>query len=398
MADFWGEEIEKYRRELENSVIPFWASHCLDREVGGFFTCLDRDGSVYDKTKYLWMQWRIVYLFAELYRSEYGEDKQSYLTIARDGFDFLTTHGRAPDGSYYFSLNGRGEPATAPFSIFSNCFAAMGAAALYRATGEKRYRDEAESAMRIYIDLIPNPKRQWEKALPGKTKYLSFGSYMILANLGCVMADCLQTDRYEKESREAIDFVMDKFWKPQYGAIFENILPDGSVDLESSEGRHLNPGHGLESMWFVMNYAEKHNDRALIERAAECTEALLKLGSDPEYGGIYYFMDVLGKPHMELQYDMKLWWPHCEAILASLYAYRLTGRVQFKEWFEKLDRWSFQHFADPEYGEWFGYLNRRGEVTHTLKGGKWKTMFHLPRMLLVALEQMKQIREMELGK
>lgn len=94
---------------------------------------------------------------------------------------------------------------------------------------------------------------------------------------------------------------------------------------------------------------------------------------------------------MELHWDMKLWWPHNEAMLAALFAFRLTGEQRFINYFVKTDQWAWQHFRDAEYGEWFGYLNRRGEPTHTLKGGKWKTFFHLPRYLMVSIEQMKKI-------
>ena len=154
----WQPVIERYERDLLESVIPFWEKHCVDRDYGGYFTCLDRDGSVYDPTKYMWMQWRIVYMFATLYRSEYGAGREDWLKIAADGYDFLTKHGRLADGSYYFELNRRGEPAMGPFSIFTDCFAAMGAAAMYQATGEERYRAEAESAMASYIRRIPIPR------------------------------------------------------------------------------------------------------------------------------------------------------------------------------------------------------------------------------------------------
>ncbi len=387
----WQPVIERYERELLESVIPFWEKHCVDREYGGYFTCLDRDGSVYDPNKYMWMQWRIVYMFATLYRSEYGAGREDWLKIAADGYDFLTKHGRLADGSYYFELNRRGEPAMGPFSIFTDCFAAMGAAAMYQATGEERYRAEAESAMASYIRRIPNPKGVYEKNLPGKEQYLSHGSYMILANLGCVMAECLGTDRYDGECRRAIDTVMNKFFHPELRVIFENVRPDGSFDLETCEGRFVNPGHGLESMWFMMNYAEAHGDRELIRRAADYVDALFQFVTDREYGGIFYFMDALGKPHLELQHDMKLWWPHNEATIAALYAYRLTGEEKFLKYFEEIDRYSFAHFRDPEYGEWFAYLNRRGEPTHMLKGGKWKTFFHLPRCLLTSVRQMKKM-------
>ena len=186
--------------------------------------------------------------------------------------------------------------------------------------------------------------------------------------------------------------VLGKFWNEEYHVLFENVNPDGTFDLDSCEGRFINPGHGLESMWFVMNYAERRKDQAMIRRAADIVKALLEFGTDREYGGIYYFMDVLGKPHLELQWDMKLWWPHNEATLATLFACRLTGDKYYWERFKEIDRWSWSHFKDPEYPEWFAYLNRRGEPTHMLKGGKWKTMFHLPRCLYTAVNQMKLMK------
>ena len=393
----WQPVIDRYENELLHSVIPFWEKYCIDREYGGFFSCLDRDGSVYDTNKYMWMQWRIVYLFATLYRTPYGEGREDWLRIARDGFDFLTKYGRLDDGSYYFELNRKGEPAMGPFSIFSDCFAAMGAAALYHATGEDRYRAEAESAMASYIRRIPNPKGRYEKSLPGKEKFLSHGSYMILANLGCVMAECLGTSRYEADCRTAIDTVMDRFYNPELKVVMENVRPDGTFDLESCEGRFVNPGHGLESMWFMMRYAEAHGDEALIRRAAGYADDLFRFGWDRKNGGIFYFMDALGKPHLELQWDMKLWWPHNEATIAALYAYRLTGEERFLRMFEEVDAYAFSHFPDPEYGEWYGYLNRYGEPTHLLKGGKWKTFFHVPRSLLISIQQMKLLQQAERG-
>jgi N-acylglucosamine 2-epimerase len=175
--------------------------------------------------------------------------------------------------------------------------------------------------------------------------------------------------------------------------IFENINVDGSFDLDSCEGRFINPGHGLESMWFILNYAEKHGRQDLIERACNYIYALYEFGLDREHGGLYYFMDALNKPHIELQWDMKLWWVHNEALIAALYAWRLSGNAKFKQMFEDLDAWTWKHFPDPEYGEWFGYLNRRGEPTHMLKGGKWKTFFHLPRFLLTCIGQLKLLKE-----
>jgi N-acylglucosamine 2-epimerase len=78
---------------------------------------------------------------------------------------------------------------------------------------------------------------------------------------------------------------------------------------------------------------------------------------------------------------MKFWWPHCEAIIATLLAWSLTGDEKYARWHQQVHEWSFRHFADPEFGEWYGYLHRDGRVSAPLKGNMWKGPFHLPRML-----------------
>ena len=348
-------------------------------------------GTVYDTTKYMWMQWRIVYMFGEFYASEYK--KENFLKIASDGFDFLYSKGRAEDGSYYFALNRAGEPIISQYNVFSDCFAAMGAAEMYRATGEKKYYDAAREAMDSYLKRVDsgNPAGRWNKSMPARQSYQALGHYMMIANLALVMKRGLGISDYDKAGAEALDLVLDKFWNEEYQVVFENILPDGSFDLESCQGRMLNPGHVLEAMWFMLDYMNETGNTSRQNEVLKIIEATLNFGWDKEFGGIFYFMDVLGKPHLELQHDMKLWWVHNEAIIACLYAYKVTRDEKFLNWFYKLDDWTWRHFPDPEYGEWFAYLNRRGEPTHMLKGGKWKTFFHLPRCLFMSAKLMKEI-------
>jgi len=238
---------------------------------------------------------------------------------------------------------------------------------------------------------MDNPKGRWEKSLPGKPKRLSLGHFMMLANLGAVMKELLGSEEYEKDADNAVNTVLERFWNPERKILFENINADGSFDLDSCEGRFVNPGHGLESMWFVLQYAERKNRPDLIRKAAEIIRGIFEFGTDREQGGLFYFMDALGKPHIELQWDMKLWWPHCEALIAAFYACRLTGDGYFLDRFREVDAYSWAHFRDEQHPEWFAYLNRAGVPTHTLKGGKWKSFFHLPRALYFCIGEMKKI-------
>ena len=77
----------------------------------------------------------------------------------------------------------------------------------------------------------------------------------------------------------------------------------------------------------------------------------------------------------------KLWWVHIETLITMIKGYQLTGRQECLEWFNRVHDYVWSHFADPEHPEWFGYLNRQGEVLLPLKGGKWKGCFHVPRGL-----------------
>ena len=390
----WKKYIAKYENELNSSVIPFWMNHCVDEKYGGYFTSLDRDGSVYDTMKYMWMQWRIVYMFSEIYLS--GNKNPEFVKIAEDGFKFLYKYGRDGNGMYYFALNRKGVPAMAPYSLFSDCFAAMGCAKLYKITKKQKYADAAEEAMNHYLERAKsgNSALQWNKSLEGKASYLSLGHYMMMANLGLIMNECLGGNEFTGAMDTAVDMVLNKFYSPEFGLVFENMPAKGSKpDLESSIGRQMNPGHVLEAMWFLLNYLENvPGSEKQIQGILNIISNTLDFGWDQKYGGIYYFMDALGKPHIELQHNMKLWWVHNEATLACLYAYSVSGDKKFSRWFRKVDGWMWKHFPDPEYGEWFAYCDRQGNVTHSLKGGKWKTFFHVPRCLLFAAERMKKIQ------
>jgi N-acylglucosamine 2-epimerase len=180
--------------------------------------------------------------------------------------------------------------------------------------------------------------------------------------------------------KRSVHEVMDIFRDPDTGLIYEFVQPDGSFH-DSFDGRLLNPGHGIEAMWFMMDIGVKNNDQFLIDKAADSVLKLLKYSWDTKYGGLFYFMDVKGYPPQQLEWDQKLWWVHLETLIALAKGYALTGKQPLWDWYQKVHEYTWSRFPDPEYGEWFGYLNRQGDPLLTLKGGKWKGCFHVPRAL-----------------
>ena len=120
--------------------------------------------------------------------------------------------------------------------------------------------------------------------------------------------------------------------------------------------------------------------------------ATLESAWDEEYGGIFYFMDAEGRPPQQLEWDQKLWWVHLETLVALAKGYAATGSEACARWFGRVHDYAWGHFRDAEYGgEWFGYLNRRGERLLELKGGKWKGCFHVPRALYLCYRQFEAL-------
>ena len=368
----------QYKTELLDSVVPFWMNHSKDSEFGGYFTCLDRYGKVFDTDKFMWLQGREVWLFSMLYNKV--EKRSEWLDMALHGAEFMKKYGMDAQGNWYFSLTRQGKPLIQPYNIFSDCFAAMAFSELYKATSDENHKKLALDTFSNILDRQNNPKGIYTKAYPGTRPLKSFSLPMILCNLSLIMEDLLGTEQVNKTIQPLIHEVMEVFYDKNSGLILENVTPEGNFS-DSFEGRLLNPGHSNESMWFMMDLAVRNNDKALIDKCVEILLRTTEKGWDKKHGGIFYFLDLKGHPVQQLEWDQKLWWVHIETLISMAKAYRLTGNEACKNWFETIHDYSWKHFKDPEYAEWFGYLNRQGDPLLELKGGKWKGCFHVPRGL-----------------
>ena len=378
---------EQYKTALLNDVIPFWERHSIDWEQGGYFTCLDRTGNIYDTDKFIWLQNRQVWLFSMLYNQL--EQREDWLKIAANGASFLAKHGRDAEGNWYFALDRAGKPLVQPYNIFSDCFAAMAFSKYALASGEDWAKAVALQAYNNVLRRKDNPKGSYNKAYPGTRSLKSLAVPMILANLSLEMEWLLPGGQLEDMLATTVQEVMG-FLDRDRGLMYENVAPDGS-HVDCFEGRLLNPGHGIEAMWFIMDIADRRGDTNTINQAVDVVLQILTVAWDAEYGGLYYFMDADGHPPQQLEWDQKLWWVHLESLVALAMGYRLTQREACWEWYQKLHAYTWSHFADPAYGEWFGYLDRRGEVLLNLKGGKWKGCFHVPRALYLCWQQFEAL-------
>lgn len=381
---------EQYKNELFENVIPFWLKCSQDLECGGYFTCLERDGKVFDTDKFIWLQGREVWLFSMLYNKV--EKNEKWLDCAVQGGEFLKKYGHDGHYNWYFSLDRKGNPLVEPYNIFSYTFATMAFGQLSLATGNQEYADIAKKTFEIILSKVDNPKGKWNKIHPGTRELKNFALPMILCNLALEIEHLLDSSYLEQTMNTCIHEVMDVFCRPELGGlIVENVNLDGSLS-DSFEGRQITPGHAIEAMWFIMDLGERLHRPDLIEKAKETALMMVEYGWDKEFGGLFYFMDRMGYPTQQLEWDQKLWWVHIETLISMLKGYQLTGDERCLEWFEKVHSYVWSNFKDPLYPEWFGYLDRRGETLLPLKGGKWKGCFHVPRGLYQCWQVLDQIK------
>jgi N-acylglucosamine 2-epimerase len=381
LADF-------YLKQLRDDCIPFWFPRAVDEEHGGFLHCFDHDGTLVDSDKSVWAQGRMTWMLLALYLDL--EARPEWLQWAENGLHFLENRCVDPaDGRLFFHVTREGQPIRKRRYAFSETFAAISCAAHAAATRSDRSAARAHECFNRFTDWHFTPDR-----IPPK-----FADTRPLTGIGPRMIALVTAQEMElrlgrsPETSRWIDRCLEEmetlFVKPDLQVVMEQVRPDGSIS-DHFDGRTLNPGHAIENSWFIMEEGRRRNDSRLIRLGCNMLDWMWDRGWDDDHGGIFYFRDLHHGPVQEYWHAMKFWWPHDEALIATLMAHRLTGESRYLDMHETCRKWSFKHFADPVNGEWFGYLHHDGTPSNTLKGNLWKSFFHHPRALFLCHQLARQ--------
>ena len=368
---------DTYRSELLDNVMPFWMEHGLDRENGGVYTCLDRDGALMDTTKSVWFQGRFGFICAYAYN--HVEQRPEWLEASLSCIRFLEEHCVDTDGHKFFTVTAQGEGIQKRRYVFSECFCAMAMAEYAKATGSREYAEKALLEFQNIRRMMATPG-----FLPAKTTVAgrSHSITMMLINVAVIVKQVIAHPALDEQIRLSLDNIERYFLHPEYKALLESVDPEGGL-IDTIAGRTINPGHCIETAWFILEAAAREgDDDHLKELALQIFDWSFEWGWDKTYGGIINFRDCKNFPPQDYSQDMKFWWPQCETIIASLYAYKVTRDRKYLRIHRMANEWAYAHLKDNEYGEWYGYLHRDGTVAQDAKGNIFKGPFHIPRMLI----------------
>ena len=425
---YWKKWADKCRSDLTTDIMPFWLKYGWDRKNGGVYTCVDRDGKLMDPTKSGWFQGRFAFTCSYAYNAVKKDKK--YLAAAKSTLDFIEAHLFDKRGRAYFSLKADGTPLRMRRYVFSECFAAIAMSEYAKALSGKLGRDASALAMlglARYESRAPLARRLRPQASAGVSERRPYQSSeaakyaakalalfkrikkfmadpkmmpakfeptfeaqghsltMILINVALRLKDVCDDPILDEQIAESIRLLKDNFVHPEFKALLETVGPNGEF-IDTMIGRTINPGHAIETSWFLMEVAEKSGDKELLKLALTILDWSLAWGWDKKYGGIISFRDCKNFPPQCYEQDMKFWWPQCETLIATQYAWNLTKNNKWLNWHKKMREWTYKRMPDKKYGEWYGYLHRDGTVAQPAKGNLFKGPFHIPRMMTKSIE------------
>jgi N-acylglucosamine 2-epimerase len=294
----------------------------------------------------------------------------------------------------YFTVTADGRELQKRRYYFSETFAAIGCAELYKATGDRAVLESAEKYFNVAYECFTGVRKNPPKINPDNIDSKALSPVMIMLATAQVLRSIPEVfDKYNKICSECLEEILNGGYLTER-ALLESVTKKGEF-VDSPNGRIVNPGHSLEAAWFIMAEGLVTGNNDAVEKAKHIIDITLPLGIDKKHGGIIAFTDIDGKPPVQLEWDMKLWWPQCEAMIALRLAYIHYKDEKYNALYNEIKDYCEKYFCDNESGEWYGYLHYDNTVSTTLKGNIFKGPFHIPRlyMIMASMDETNDILE-----
>ncbi|MFP4501275.1 MAG: AGE family epimerase/isomerase [Candidatus Hydrogenedentota bacterium] len=399
--------IARYRYDLFDDFLPFMHEHIIDHKHGGFMTNANRAGEQVTTNKRSRYEGRGIWVYAHLYRTLAPEKK--YIEAARKSVEFImAAKPEGKDALWPNQLTRTGEPLEdegmliagkrykSGGEIYDDLFLANGLAEYARATGKERYRQEA-------LDILAKCERLFEQEDYAPTAPLVYmggmeapvlpgcrplGVWMVMIRLATQMLRAGDNKHLQALADRCVESIM----KHHYDAKFDLLLEVLNHDMTKPDNAYAQlvyTGHGIETLWMVMDEAVRRKDRGLFDDAARLFKRTLEVAWDDVYQGWYR-----GCRHV----DENIWildkacWVQEEALIGLMMIIEHTGAQWAKDWFERGYTYVIDNFPLAEHGypiwdlypdRWVTFVEDFDRVGH----------FHHPRHLMLNLEALQRIEE-----
>ncbi|WP_128545394.1 AGE family epimerase/isomerase [Larkinella soli] len=364
----------QYQEALFRTILPFWITHSRDLTCGGYYNALTDQGVVFDTDKLVALQAQQVWGFSFLHHQV--DAIPEWLSLARHGVDFLLKHGRQPDGRWLDTVDRRGRPVTPARTVVPDCSAVMAFARFFRCSGDEEHALTAQQTLHRLLEVRQNQRERWEAELGGfrQFKHLSEPMMVLKAVIEC--QSLLSPEFFKQTLETVIAEIQNEFYDKRINLLRENVLPEGAF-CDCTTGRRLHGGYVFETAGYLLEAAELTGNRRLAQQAVQMALHLAEICWDEPSGGFIQYADLKDRPGIYSEWDRKIWWTHTEALSVFVRGYHHTRMNDCLKWFQKVHSYTWQHFPDKDYKEWFGILDRKNEPVLTSKATPQKGCYHL---------------------
>lgn len=411
LADF-------YTKQIKENLLPFWIAKAIDYEYGGYFTCFDNYGKeLLSHDKYTWSQGRMIWILSRLSTMNdifNLDERNKFLELAKSGVNFLMKNSVLDNGNCTFIMERDGSPKKQvgmqdyDISFYADCFVLLGISEYGMVSNSAECLAFCKKLYRSVMDRFESDNLKTEP-YPVPEGYLMHGIYMILLNTSHELANFYKSmgDSMWKEADSNAESFMEKIINDFIDSnfiLYEMIPKHGIKDKSLLFERYINPGHAIEDMWFVIHYAKEKNMTKIIVKATNVIKRMFNIGWDNKYGGLFLFSDSDGgipkgsinktmKEHpmtkkIQNDWNSKLWWPHSEALYSTLLSYYLTEDKEFMFLYEKVHKYTFDVFPNPDesVGEWIQIRDRFGNPEDKIVALSVKDPFHIIRNFILIID------------
>lgn len=405
------EKIESWLLEVQDhfrdELLPFWMTHGVDTESGGFLTYLDRNGRpTGDTVKTLVCQTRMIYTFSSVHRAGFGEGKA--LEIAERGLDFLLDHfWDDKHGGWFWTTERDGTPINVGKIGYGHTLAMYALSEYGMASGDLRGMEWAVKTYEVLQSLAADVlnggyyeffERDWQKKPPGRGggDRKSFDVHMHMMEAFTNLYEASGAAIYHERTREVIELIFRYMmhpehgtgiaqfspdWQPQRAIIFDNVW-GSDRDVEDPEGRPLDNtsyGHNVEFAWLLHHAIEllDLDVEAYKPRLKQLYDHAARYGVDYERGGIYCEGRHDGAPRE----TNKEFWQQAEALVGFLDAYQLFGDEAYLRAYEAVHRFVFDHVINHDVGEWYPLFDENNQMLRDYMAHAWKINYHTVRSM-----------------
>jgi mannose/cellobiose epimerase-like protein (N-acyl-D-glucosamine 2-epimerase family) len=368
--------------------MAFYHPRAID-PAGGFFHYIRDDGSVYDAShRHLVSSTRFVFDYALAAREFAGDPlAREYMDAVVHGLRYLRESHRDPaNGGYAWTLRD-GQPEDQTRHAYGVAFVLLAYASARKAgLDTAAWMDETWNLLETrFWDAGAGLYRDEADPDWHFSGYRGQNANMHLCEALVAAFEASGEARYLDRALLLADHMTRRQAALAGGLVWEHYDRDWNVDWDYNRDnpKHLfrpwgfQPGHQIEwakLLVLLRGHLGAHGAAPawLLPTARHLFDAALQHAWDEEFGGIVYGF----APDFTICDPDKYFWVQAEAISAAARLFAATGDTRYRDWYERIWRYAWQHFVDHRHGAWYRILDRRNGKYSDEKSPAGKTDYH----------------------